>query len=62
MAKTTKHYNLVQGEGTKEENVIPVTTKTTTKRYFDNLIKDYRAIGTLDSRPVNIVEVKPLFA
>ena len=61
MAKSLKHYNLVQGEGTATEKVIAVTTKTTTKRYFDNLIADYRRSNTLDSRPVNVVEIKPLF-
>jgi len=61
MAKQQKHYNLEQGEG-DNMNVIPVTTKTTTEAYFKRLISDYRRLGELDSRPVTIVEVIPLFS
>lgn len=61
MAKVTKSYNLEQGCGSGK-TVIPVTTKTTTKAYFRRLIADYRRLGKLDSRPVNIVEVVSLFS
>ena len=58
--RTTKSFNLVQGTG-RGANVIPVTVKTTTKAYFDRLINDYRRLGKLDSRAVDIVPVVPQF-
>ena len=61
MAKTLKHFNLVQGSG-ENTNVVPVTTKTTTENYFKKLIADYRRIGRLDSREVEIVPVRPQFS
>ena len=54
--KEVKSYNLVQGD-----KVVPVSVKTTTKKYFDKLIRDYRALGVFGIGRVDIVPVKPLF-
>ena len=59
--KVTKGYNLVQGTG-EGANVIPVSVKTDTEEYFKKLIHDYRRLGKLDSRKVEIIPVTPLFS
>ena len=59
--KTTKSFNLVQGCG-EGKTVVPVTVKTTTPAYFKRLIADYRRLGRLDSRAVEIVPVVPQFS
>ena len=61
MARPMQYVNFEQGEG-ENANVVCVRVKTTTKRYLDKLIKDYRNSGDLDNRAVKIVPVKPLFS
>ncbi len=61
MAKHVQLFNLEQGNGDNKV-IIPVSTKTTTKGYFQRLIEDYRNLRVLDSREVKIVPVIPQFS
>ena len=59
--KKVQLYNIEQGTG-NNKIVVPISTKTTTENYFKKLIADYRRIGVLDSRAVQIVPVVPQFS
>jgi len=55
MAKQVKRFDLIE-EGTNK--VVPVQVKTTTKRFFDNLIEDYYRLGCFDTTNVRVVPVQ----